>query len=435
MDKAWLQHVFTRQSAAAAAMPYPSARERRADLKALRTQIGRYQERLTKAMHADFGHRCAAESSMLDLLGSVLEINHARAHLARWMKPNRRRTELLFLTNSLHVHYQPKGVVGVIVPWNFPVYLAIGPLAAALAAGNRVMLKLSELTPATNAVMAVMLEEVFGLDKVAVINGALEDPAWFTALPFNHLVFTGSPAVGRQVMRAAAAHLTPVTLELGGKSPALVTRGYSLAEAARRIVHGKATNAGQVCIAPDYALVARENVAQFAVCAEAVFRDLYGEAADSVDYTSVINERHHARLLALLADARAKGALVISCGRLGQDRRLPLQIVVGCTPEMALMQEEIFGPILPVVAYDTTRTTAPSCCAVPIRAGSPSMIGAGTRSTTMRHSVAWAIPAWATTTVWRAFANCRTQKPCSSAIAGSRSACSIRPMAIWCNVW
>ncbi len=352
MDKDTLHHIFALQSAAALNAPYPSAARRRADLKALRTQVGRYQDRLAQAMQADFGQRSADESRMLDLLSSVFEINHARSHLARWMKPSRRSTELLFLSNSLRVHYQPKGVVGVIVPWNFPVYLALGPLAAALAAGNRVMLKLSELTPATNAVMEAMLDEVFGIDQVAVVSGELKDPTWFTALPFNHLVFTGSPAVGRHVMRAAAAHLTPVTLELGGKSPAVVTRGYALDEAARRIVHGKATNAGQVCIAPDYALVPRESVDQFAASAEAAFRAVYGEAAGSADYTSIINERHHARLQALLDDARAKGAQVISCGLPGQDRRMPLQIVLDCTPDMALMQEEIFGPILPVVAYD-----------------------------------------------------------------------------------
>lgn len=348
-----VRHLFDAQAAAFQAEPFRAAHARRADLAALRKQIQRYQDRLAGAMSADFGFRSPAESKMLDLLGSILEIDHAYSHLKRWMRPSRRSTELLFKTNSLHVTYQPKGVVGIIVPWNFPVYLALGPLAAALAAGNRVMLKLSEATPHTNAVLRTMLEEVFRADHVGLIGEELEDARDFTCLPFNHLVFTGSPAVGRLVMAAAAAHLTPVTLELGGKSPALLCRGYPVEEAARRIAHGKAANSGQVCVAPDYALVPRESVHAFAENVEAAFRGVYGEAADSHDYTAIVNDRHHARLQDLLADARARGAQVISCGRQGADRKMPLQIVLGCTPDMRLMQEEIFGPVLPVVAYDT----------------------------------------------------------------------------------
>ncbi|MES2130469.1 MAG: coniferyl aldehyde dehydrogenase [Pseudomonadota bacterium] len=351
-NAAHAQALFARQAKAYAGAPYPDADQRRADLKALRQQVRRYQDRLAEAMSSDFGFRAEPESKMLDLLGVVLEINHALSHLGRWMKPRRRRTELLFLSNRLEVQYQPKGVVGVIAPWNFPVYLALGPLAAALAAGNRVMIKASEFTPATNAVMRTMLGEVFSTDQVALIGEELADPNVFTALPFNHLVFTGSPAVGRLVMRAAAENLTPVTLELGGKSPALLMRGYPVAEAARRIAHGKGTNAGQVCIAPDYALVPRESVDAFAAAVAASWRGFYADGADSGDYTSVINERHHARLLGLLDDARAKGAHIIACRQPGGGRKLPLHIVVGCTPDMALMKEEIFGPILPVVAYD-----------------------------------------------------------------------------------
>ena len=200
---------------------------------------------------------------MLDLLGSTLEANHAIAHLKRWMKPSRRATELLFLSNSLSVAYQPKGVVGIIVPWNFPVYLAVGPLIAALAAGNRVMIKMSEITPATNAVLSRLLGEIFQEDQVAVVGEELVDPGVFTALPFNHIVFTGSPAVGKIVMRMAAENLTPVTLELGGKSPAIVLRDYPVADAARRIAHGKSANCGQICVSPDYALVPRERVGDF----------------------------------------------------------------------------------------------------------------------------------------------------------------------------
>lgn len=348
--------LFAAQRAAFAAAPFPEAAQRRAKLKALKHQISRYQDLLAQAMSQDFGHRAESESKMVDLLGVILEANHAIRHLGRWMKPSRRSTELLFLSNSLRVTYQPKGVVGVIVPWNFPVYMALGPAIAALAAGNRVMIKMSEITPATNAMLARLLGEVFAEDEVAVVGEELVDPGVFTALPFNHIVFTGSPAVGRIVMRTAADHLTPVTLELGGKSPALVTRDYPLADAAKRIAHGKATNCGQICVSPDYALVPREAVDDFVAAVKTSFVGWYGSRVPAgQDYTSVVNERHHARLLALLDDARAKGATVTPCADYDAARdgpRMPLHIVTGCTPAMRLMQEELFGPILPVLPYD-----------------------------------------------------------------------------------
>ena len=348
-----LQNVFAAQSAAYAQNPYPSAQARKASLRQLKRQLLRYQDALAQAICTDFGFRSHAESKMLDVLSSTLEINHAISHLSRWMRPRRRRPELLFATNSLRVTYQPKGVVGVIVPWNFPVYLALGPLTAALAAGNRVMIKMAEVTPATNAVLRRMLAEVFAEDQVAVVGEELVNPNDFTALPFDHIVFTGSPAVGRVVMRTAADNLTPVTLELGGKSPALVARGYPLAEAARSIAHGKGTNAGQICVAPDYALVPRESVADFVAQAKASFIEMFGaDLAASPDYTAIVNDRQAARIDALLQDARAKGAQIEACAQPGPGRRMPLQIVTGLTPDMRLMQEEIFGPVLPVLAYD-----------------------------------------------------------------------------------
>ncbi|HJV84423.1 MAG TPA: coniferyl aldehyde dehydrogenase [Noviherbaspirillum sp.] len=348
-----LSSTFDAQKQAFGAHPFPEAEVRRAALSALRHQIGRYQDALAEAMHRDFGNRAPAESKMLDLLGSVLEIDHARKHVKRWMRPSRRATEFLFFSNSLQVMYQPKGVIGVIVPWNFPVYLALGPLAAALAAGNRVMIKMSEVTPATNAVMKQLLGEIFQEDHVAVFGEELADPNLFTSLPFDHVVFTGSPAIGRIVMRAAADNLTPVTLELGGKSPALVTRNYPIADAARRIAHGKSVNGGQICVAPDYALVPRERLDAFVDGVKAAFSALYptGDAMCR-DVTSIVNERHHARVLRLLEDAKAKGAKVESCAGTGTGRQVALHIVTGVTAGMALMQEEIFGPVLPVQTYD-----------------------------------------------------------------------------------
>ncbi len=349
--------LFAAQRAAYQAAPYPTANERIAKLKALKKQISRYQDLLAAAMSKDFGFRSTTESKMLDLLGATLDVNHAIAHTKRWMKPNRRATELLYFSNSVQVTYQPKGVVGIIVPWNFPIYLALGPLIAALAAGNRAMLKMPEITPATNGVLARMLGEIFNEDEVALVGEELLDPGVFTALPFNHIVFTGSPAVGKIVMRTAAENLTPVTLELGGKSPAVVTRNYSLADAAQRITHGKASNCGQICVSPDYALVPREGVDEFVAHVQSSFNAMFGDTVSgNADYTCVVNDRHFARIQELLADARTKGATVIPCAAFDaarDGRKMPLHIVTNCTAAMRIMQEELFGPILPVVPYDT----------------------------------------------------------------------------------
>jgi coniferyl-aldehyde dehydrogenase len=351
-----VQRLFAAQQAAFQKQPYPSADERRTQLKALRSQLSRYQDVLADAMSKDFGFRAHAESKMLDLLGATLELNHAIGHVKRWMKTSRRSTELLFLSNSVKVTYQPKGVVGVIVPWNFPIYLALGPATAALAAGNRVMIKMPEVTPATNAVLKRLLGEVFTEEQVAVVGEELLDPNAFTSLPFNHIVFTGSPAVGKIVMRTAAENLTPVTLELGGKSPALVTRHYSVADAAKRITHGKATNCGQICVSPDYALVPRESVDEFVAGVKATFKGFYGDRTDgNPNYTGVIHERHHQRMLKMLDDARAKGAKVeaLAPAPAGAGRQMPLHVVTQMTPDMQVMKEELFGPVLPVVPYDT----------------------------------------------------------------------------------
>ncbi|WP_454739246.1 coniferyl aldehyde dehydrogenase [Cupriavidus necator] len=349
-----VEQVFAAQQRAFLQNPLPSAGERRQHLRALQRQLLRYQEVLSEAISEDFGGRAVAETKMLDVLPTALAIRHARAHLRRWMRPSRRRPELLFATNSLCVTYQPKGVVGVIATWNFPVYLSLGPLATALAAGNRVMLKMPETMPRTTATLRQLLGEVFAEDHVALFGEELEDPNVFTALPFNHIVFTGSPGVGRVVMEQAARNLTPVTLELGGKSPAIVLRDYPVAEAARRIAHGKATNGGQICVAPDYALVPREQVDVFVRAVQQSFAALYGtQVQGNGDYTAISTDRHAARIRSLLDDARAKGAIIIPCGEAGPGRRMPLQIVTHCTPEMALMQQEIFGPVLPVMAYDT----------------------------------------------------------------------------------
>jgi coniferyl-aldehyde dehydrogenase len=348
--------LFAEQQMTATKNPCPTASERIATLKALKRQVQRYQDVLALAMSQDFGYRAPAESKMLDLLGTVLEINHAISHVRRWMKPSRRSTELLFFSNSLSVHYQPKGVVGVIVAWNFPVYVSLAPLVAALTAGNRVMIKMSEITPTTNAVVKTMLGEIFTEDHVAVIGEELLDPNTFTSLPFNHIVFTGSPTVGKLVMYAAAENLTPVTLELGGKSPAVVTRHYPIADAALRITHGKSINCGQACIAPDYALVPRERMDAFVAAVKDSFQRFYGVKTDQNEsYSAIVHDRHYQRALALLEDARSKGARIEACAPMPTDggRQMPLHIVSNVTPDMRVLNEELFGPILVVEPYDT----------------------------------------------------------------------------------
>jgi coniferyl-aldehyde dehydrogenase len=345
--------TFSQQRLAFERHPYPTLAERKKKLRALRRVLQRYQDLIAEAVSADFGGRSPSETKLMEVMGPILETNHALHSLRRWMRPRRRQTELLLLTNRAWVSYQPKGVVGVIAPWNFPLYLSLGPLVAALAAGNRVMVKMSEFTPATTELLARMLGECFQEDEVAVFGGAVEAAQAFSRLPFDHLVFTGSPAVGHHVMRAAAENLTPVTLELGGKSPALVARDGSIDEAAKRIAHGKALNSGQVCVSPDYALVPREKVEAFTAAVKTAFGRLYPTVQGNPEYTAIVNEGHAQRIRALLADAAAKGAHVAACADTGDGRQIPLHVVTGVTQDMRIASEELFGPILPVIPYDS----------------------------------------------------------------------------------
>ena len=351
-----LTRIFHAQKEAFRLNPYPSLAQRRKNVKAIKRQVARYQDVLCDAVSRDFATRSAAETKMLDLLPTALQADHVHSQLRQWMRPSHRWPSLLMASNSLRVDYQPKGVVGIISPWNFPFYLALGPLITALAAGNRVMLKFAENLPASSAVMRKILGEIFDESEVAVFGDELQDPTAFTSLPFDHIVFTGSPRVGKLVMRAAADNLTPVTLELGGKSPAVITRGYSLSEAALRIVHGKTVNCGQVCLSPDYALVPRESVEEFVHEAKASFTKLIGERFhETRDYTALIDDRSLARISDVLADAARLGAKIIPCApydRARDGRRMPLHIVTNCTADMRILKEELFGPVLPIVPYD-----------------------------------------------------------------------------------
>jgi coniferyl-aldehyde dehydrogenase len=352
-ERGRMRSVIDRQRSAFEAAPYPDLRARKDKLRRLIDALRRRQYDIVAAVNADFGVRAAAETRLVEVMGPILQARHALAHVHRWMKPRRRSTELLFLTNAAWIEYQPKGVVGIIGPWNFPVYLTLGPLIAALAAGNRAMIKVSDLSPQTATALGSMLAECFDEHEVAVFGGNVAAAQAFSALPFNHLVFTGSPRVGREVMRAAADHLTPVTLELGGKSPAIVGPRADLRDAALRIAHGKAFNAGQICVAPDYALVPRGKSAEFAAAVSAAFARLYSTVGGNAQYTSIVSERHAARLRALLEDASAHGATVLRCGGdAGTGRQMPLHVVTHVNEDMRVMREEIFGPILPVLEYD-----------------------------------------------------------------------------------
>jgi len=351
-----LESLFQAQRADFFAAPMPDANQRRRDLDALRGAMVAFHKRLAAAVSEDFGNRSIHET-YAEVMSSVQGIRYARRHVRRWMRPSRRRAGLLMATTTSRVYYQPKGVAGVIAPWNYPLALSIGPLTCALAAGNRVMLKMPEATPRVNEVMHEMLASVFPEEKVAVIHGEVAVGKAFSKLPFDHLLFTGSTDVGRHIMRAAADNLTPVTLELGGKSPTIISDDVPMSMAAERICFGKAFNAGQTCVAPDYVLCPRGRVEEFTRAFEKAFAAMYPDLHKNLDYTCIVNERQHRRLLGYLDDARAMGAEIIELNPGNQrldplSRKLALHLVTNVKPGMRLMQEEIFGPILPVVPYD-----------------------------------------------------------------------------------
>ncbi len=334
--------------------PNPPLAIRRDRLDRLRRMLRDHAEGIRDAISADFGMRAREETQLLELFTSLEGIAHARRHLRRWMRSERRRVAWWSLPGRARLLRQPLGVVGIIVPWNYPLYLAVSPLTAALAAGNRAMLKMSESTPRFGALFESLIANSFSADEVLAVNGEVSIARFFAGLPFDHLLFTGSTHVGRDVMKAASANLTPVTLELGGKSPAIIAPGFDLDEAARRLMYGKLMNAGQTCVAPDYALVPEPLVARFvAACRDATVA-FYPTLATNPQYTSIINERQFRRLGACLEDARTRGAAIHALHDEPTDperRRLSPVALTEVTDEMRVMQEEIFGPILPVVPY------------------------------------------------------------------------------------
>jgi len=335
----------------------PTAAVRKGRLDRLAAMGEKHAVQIVEAIGADFGHRSPHETEMAELLIVGTAIRHARRHLNGWMKTRRVTTAMHYLPGSNRLMRQPLGVVGIVAPWNYPYQLALAPAVAAIAAGNRVMIKPSELTPRFSELLARIVAEFFAEGEMAVVTGDAQTGKVFTELPFDHLFFTGSTAVGRLVAQAAAKNLTPVTLELGGKSPAILDASSDFAIAAPRIAFGKLLNAGQTCIAPDYAFVPANRIDSFVLHMQRAIADLYPRLADNPDYTSIVSDRHFARLQGLLEDARNKGARIMTINPAAETfaqsaRKQPPVLVLGATPEMKLMQEEIFGPILPVLGYE-----------------------------------------------------------------------------------
>ena len=330
--------------------PFPSEKLRITQLKALKAAILKHKDALVKAISVDFGYRSEDETKLADIMPTILSIGYHIKLLRSWMKPEKRKVSALFQPASSQIMFQPLGVIGIMAPWNYPVFLTLGPLVAAIAAGNRAMIKPSEFTPHSNRVLNDIINDVFSKDEVVIVEGEAEVAAAFSALAIDHLIFTGSSTVGKHVMASAARNLTPVTLELGGKSPALIADDVSTDFVVERLLYGKCLNSGQTCVAPDYVLCPEEKLDELVESLKKGFNTLYPDLSCG-DYSSIINDRQFARLNGLIDDAKAKGATVISLAEQpeGQARCLPLQLIVGAKDTMKVMQEEIFGPILPIL--------------------------------------------------------------------------------------
>ncbi len=326
-------------------------------LQRMRALIDVHGAALADAVQADFGVRSPRLTEIADFFVLRALLGDLEKHSSAWMKPRRVRTPIYLQPASGHIQRQPLGVIGIIGPWNYPLQLTLGPAATALAAGNRVMIKPSELTPHTSALLATVLHQAFAADELCVVQGGADVAHEFASLPFDHLFFTGSTTVGRKVAAAAAANLTPTTLELGGKSPCIVDASCDIASAAIKIAHGKLLNAGQTCIAPDYVLLPQGREAEFERAFAFAVARLFPTLTGNPDYASIVSDRHHARLQSLLSEAQAQGARVVEIQTGGTasaapgNRQMTPALVFGAKPSLRLMNEEIFGPILPVLTY------------------------------------------------------------------------------------
>ncbi|MBS0409500.1 MAG: coniferyl aldehyde dehydrogenase, partial [Proteobacteria bacterium] len=355
-----MQKVLERQKAAHLRDGAPSAEVRIDRINRCIGLLVDYQGEIEEAANADFGSRSKEATAFTDVASSIGALKYAREKLKEWMKPEKRKTTPAILGlfgAKAQVRYQPKGVVGVISPWNFPVNLTFTPLAGVLAAGNRAMIKPSEYTPATSELMARMFSSVFSDEEIAVVTGDPSVGQAFAGLAFDHLIFTGATAIAKHVMRAAAENLTPLTLELGGKSPVILGRSADVKTAAARIMNGKTLNAGQICLAPDYVLAPAESLETFVGEAEGAVRTMFPTIKDNPDYTAIVAQRHYDRIMGYIDDAKAKGARVVEIKPEGEDlsqqehRKIAPTLIIDPTDDMKVMQEEIFGPVLPVKTY------------------------------------------------------------------------------------
>jgi coniferyl-aldehyde dehydrogenase len=330
--------------------------------------IKEYSDEIIDALQKDFGNRDPKSSFLTEIASTIGVLEHAIKNVDKWTKDEKRpsnvdrpffiRMLMGLLGSKSYIKYQPLGTVGVISPWNFPVNLILAPLGGIFAAGNRAMIKPSELTPATSEVTKKMFEAYFDKSEAAVFTGDAEVGAAFSALPFDHLLFTGGTQIGKKVMKAASDNLVPVTLELGGKSPVIVDEEANLSEVAKKVMRGKTMNAGQICLAPDYLMLPKGKSEEFAKASNEAVSEMFADLKYNEDYTSVINERHYERINELVSDAKEKGAEVIQINPADEDfeqqelHKIPPTLVLNPTDEMKIMQEEIFGPVLPVKEYE-----------------------------------------------------------------------------------
>ncbi len=346
------QRVFELQRQAYLRHPYPTLEERRENLTKLERILVDNVDAIAEAINRDFGNRSAEETKMLEIFGCVDGIRAARRKLKKWMKPQRRHVSLLFATGSNRVIPQPKGVVGIVSPWNYPLFLTVSPLTSVLAAGNRAMIKMASNSQNLCKLLHEKFREQFSEDTVAILPGVRAQD--FSTLPYDHIIFTGSADAGRTVMRSAAETLTPVTLELGGKSPTIICEDYDVATAASRILYGKFINAGQTCLAPDYLFIPEGKRDQFVEAAKRIMAERYPNTDDR-SYTSVIDEKSYKRLRMTLEDAERKGATLVSLvpGATFNDalRKIPPHLVLDATDDMIILREEIFGPLFPIKTY------------------------------------------------------------------------------------
>tara|TARA_B100001559_G_scaffold5362_1_gene4579 strand:+ start:816 stop:2252 length:1437 start_codon:yes stop_codon:yes gene_type:complete len=334
------------------------------------SMVTKYKSEIISALQDDFGNRDPVMSAVTEVDSVIGPMMHAKKNLKKWMKTEKRKAAIAPLGSALsllgakaEIRYQPKGVVGAISPWNFPLNLALAPLGGILSAGNRVMLKPSELTPASSDLTKLMIEEFFDESEIAVFIGDPEVGAAFSGLAFDHLIFTGGTAIAKHVMKAASENLVPLTLELGGKSPVVVGKSSKIKDTASRVMQGKTMNAGQICLAPDYALVPEESVDEFVQATVDVTSEMYPDMKDNDDFTSIINQKHYDRIQGYISDAKEKGAEVVEINPSNEDfsqqphHKIPPTIILNPTEDMQVMQEEIFGPVLPVKTYKDVSET------------------------------------------------------------------------------